>query len=498
MGFQSAAVVELFLHARKLGLVAMEWQYVCPGCGEIVERLASLTSATAHYFCQVCSANRDTDLSNFVEVTFSISPDVRRSPYHDPWSLTPEEHFFRYRFTQSGILADGSSLRDRIREQAQVCAYVEPGATETFCVTAEPRYLWFTNGPALIVGDTRTSRPRSFSFEYTRRAHRAVRGGDRRRPGRGGVHECDAERYALMIISLPGDYEVTMLPFLSGAELLSNQTFLDLFADETIVDGEGLAVRLLALLFTDLKASTELYERIGDLKAFDLVRLHFDYLRESIAANSGALVKTIGDAVMASFVDPLDGLRAALDMQARIARLNADAGGELIGLKVGLHAGACLAVTLNDRLDYFGQTVNIAARVQSLAGADEIVVTDDVLSLPGAAELVAGLQVDRSAVELKGIAGDVAVHRVRAPVSSLSGAAGRTRHPALPTAALLARVVDVLEEEPRQVGRVAHVRPGHVGRPVRSVRDVVVVAVERGAGLAAGGARLEEPRSRRV
>ena len=149
--------------------------------------------------------------------------------------------------------------------------------------------------------------------------------------------------------------------------------------------------------------------------------MHFDYLRESIAANSGALVKTIGDAVMASFVDPLDGLRAALDMQARIARLNADAGGELISLKVGLHAGACLAVTLNDRLDYFGQTVNIAARVQSLAGADEIVVTDDVLSLPGAAELVGGLQVDRSAVELKGIAGDVAVHRVHAPLDAAAG-----------------------------------------------------------------------------
>ena len=132
-------------------------------------------------------------------------------------------------------------------------------------------------------------------------------------------------------------------------------------------------------------------------------------------------MKTIGDAVMASFVDPLDGLRAALDMQARIARLNADAGSELISLKVGLHAGACLAVTLNDRLDYFGQTVNIAARVQSLAGADEIVVTDDVLSLPGAAELVGGLQVDRSAVELKGIAGDIAVHRVHAPLDAAAG-----------------------------------------------------------------------------
>ena len=172
-------------------------------------------------------------------------------------------------------------------------------------------------------------------------------------------------------------------------------------------------MRRLALLFTDLQGSTALYDRIGDMKAFDLVRLHFGYLRECISRISGALVKTIGDAVMASFVDPLDALRAALDMRAQIARFNADAGSDLIGLKIGLHAGACLAVTLNDRLDYFGQTVNIAARVQALSGADEIVVTDDVLSLPGAAELVADLEIERSTVQLKGIAGDVAVHRLR-------------------------------------------------------------------------------------
>jgi len=194
------------------------------------------------------------------------------------------------------------------------------------------------------------------------------------------------ERYALMLTMLPDHYDVIMEPFLSGAELLSNQTFLDLFASETIVAGEGMAVRRLALLFTDLQGSTALYERIGDMKAFDLVRQHFGYLRESITGNCGALVKTIGDAVMASFIDPLDGLRAALEMRTRIAEFNLAGGGDLIASKIGLHAGACLAVTMNDRLDYFGQTVNIAARVQSLARANEIVVTDDVLSEPGANE----------------------------------------------------------------------------------------------------------------
>jgi len=128
----------------------------------------------------------------------------------------------------------------------------------------------------------------------------------------------------------------------------------------------------------------------------------------------GRAVKTIGDAVMASFVDPLDALRAALEMRTEIARFNAEGRDDLIGLKVGLHAGACLAVTLNDRLDYFGQTVNVAARVQGLSGAGEIIVTDDVLSVPGAAELVAGLEIETRGVELKGIAGEVRVHRLRA------------------------------------------------------------------------------------
>ena len=98
-------------------------------------------------------------------------------------------------------------------------------------------------------------------------------------------------------------------------------------------------------------------------------------------------------------------------MRAQIAQFNAEAGGDLIGVKIGLHTGACLAVTLNDRLDYFGQTVNIAARVQALAAGDEIVVTDDVLALAGARELFAGWEIDSSAVELKGIAGEVRIHR---------------------------------------------------------------------------------------
>ena len=411
-GFPTKAVVELFLHARKLGLATMEWQYICPGCGEVVERLTSLTSATAHYFCQVCSADRDADLSEFVEVTFNIALEIRRSRFHDPTSLSPEEYFFGYRFSSSVVVDDGTPLPDHLRRTTLATAYIEPGATETFMLAADPGSLWLTNGPALIVSGMPTAKVRSFAFEYTGVRSKGFRAEIAPGPVEIAFTNATSERYALLITMLPDHYDVTMRPFLSGAEVLSNQAFLDLFAEETIVAGEGLVVRHLALLFTDLQGSTALYERIGDLKAFDLVRLHFGHLREVITMNSGALVKTIGDAVMASFIDPLDALRAALEMRARIGRFNRESGADLIAIKIGLHAGACLAVTLNDRLDYFGQTVNIAARVQGMAGADEILVTDDVLSRPGALAFVGDVATEASDIELKGVAGTIKVHRI--------------------------------------------------------------------------------------
>lgn len=413
-GCDEAAVIELFLHARKIGLMRMEWHYVCPGCGDIVESFQSLTSATAHYFCQICTANRDADLSDFVEVTFSVSKEIRESEFHDPWSLSPEDYFFSYRFTGNGVMGDGTLIREHLRRRAAVCAFLEPHETRRFDCIANPGFLYFTNGPALTVSDDSTNEIQRFAFEYTGPRAESFEGEVAAGPVSFDFANATDDRYALLVANLPGDYEWTMGPFLSAARLLSNQTFLDLFASETIVAAEGLEVKSLALLFTDIQGSTAMYERVGDMKAFDFVRLHFGFLRESISQNAGALVKTIGDAVMASFHDPLDALRSALDMHARIADFNAEAGDELIRLKVGVHTGTCLAVTLNGRLDYFGQTVNLAARVQALSQGNDIVLTDEMLRVAGVRELLAGYAVEARAVELKGIQGAVRVHRVSA------------------------------------------------------------------------------------
>lgn len=424
-GLEEAAVVELFLHARKVGLLHMEWQYVCPGCGDIIESFQSLTSATAHFFCQICTADRDPDLSDFVEITFSVAREVRASSYHDPWSLSPEDYFFAYRFTGNGFMFGGTPIREHLRRRAAVSAFIEPRETRTFEFTAEPGFLYFTNGPALTVTDEPVAGTQRVAFEYAGPRAESFEGEIAAGPVSFEFTNATDHPYALLVVNL-GDYVWAMGPFLSAAQVLSNQTFLDLFASETIVAAEGLEVRRLTLLFTDIQGSTAMYERVGDMKAFDLVRLHFGFLRESISRNSGALVKTIGDAVMASFSKPVDALRAALDMHARIADFNADAGDDLIRLKIGAHAGACLAVTLNGRLDYFGQAVNIAARVQALSQGNDLILTDDVLGAAGARDLLSGYRLDAETVELKGVQGPVRIHRVLVTEArALEGAANR-------------------------------------------------------------------------
>jgi class 3 adenylate cyclase len=411
-GIAEDDAIDLFLHGRKAGLFTMEWQCVCPGCGEIAQSFQSLRATNARYFCKVCIAERDADLSGFIEITFTLSPAVRPSRYHDPASLDAESHALDYRFTANGIVDGGPSLREFYRKNAVLTAWVEPGETKSFPLRIAPGFLFFTSGPIVEVRDGLggPNPPVAFTHDDDRSdaAKHTVA------PGRLDFVFTNptSKRVPLLGINVPGHYEIVLARYLSGTRLLSHQTFIELFPSETIVSAEGLGVTEIALLFTDITGSTALYERIGDVKAFQLVQQHFGLLRDVIARHSGALVKTIGDAVMASFHRPLDALSASLEMRTAIARFNESAGEEMIALKMGVHTGGCLAVTLNGRLDYFGQAVNLAARIQGVAAANEICISDELYRVAGAAELLAGFQRDSTPVRVKGVERELVVHRI--------------------------------------------------------------------------------------
>ena len=115
---------------------------------------------------------------------------------------------------------------------------------------------------------------------------------------------------------LVGPDRLEPLDQVAAKRLLSNQTFRDIYRTDMLDVDQELKITSLTFLFTDLKGSTGLYERVGDLVAYDLVRAHFRLLR-IVASEAGAVVKTIGDAVMATFSTPDRALAAAFDRYAR-------------------------------------------------------------------------------------------------------------------------------------------------------------------------------------
>ena len=187
------------------------------------------------------------------------------------------------------------------------------------------------------------------------------------------VENTTPRRVLFGITNLPPDYDLQHPPLdfssvLSGGRLLTTQTFRNLFRSQVIEATEGIGVRDVALLFTDLKGSTELYDRIGDLNAYSQVRRHFERLMDVTIRHRGAVIKTIGDAVMAAFLKPADAVEAALEMRKVIEQFNDTRPSRDFVLKIGVHRGPSIAVTLNDRLDYFGQTVNVASRIPAPCG----------------------------------------------------------------------------------------------------------------------------------
>jgi hypothetical protein len=366
-GLDPERAIPAFLHASQLGLFEISWNVLCPSCGGVIDASDTLKSVDRdHYHCSFCAAGYEPTLDEIVEVTFTVDPRVRRIAAHRPDELSPAE-YYRQMFWSSGVdLPDDFEARlERITldlvdlpagEKAFVSLQLPPGVVIIFdAVTHATQYIQAR-------GETTRER-QSLSMVITQ-PHKA-REALTMHPGPLRLSlENHTDRRVLPGLWIEGAELEELVrqrrPFLTAKALLTNQTFRDIYRADTLDVDQRLRITSLTFLFTDLKGSTELYERVGDLAAFDLVRAHFRILHDVVASEAGAIVKTIGDAVMATFPTPDRALAAALRMREAMRELNAQRAGEDLLLKIGIHEGPCLAVMLNDRQDYFGQTVNIA------------------------------------------------------------------------------------------------------------------------------------------
>jgi class 3 adenylate cyclase len=387
--------LKAFLHLTERGLFNLSWIVHCPSCKGWTQHAASLSSLKHESRCELCLVDFAAGFDRSVELCFGVNPAVIRPAEVDPFEavmagidlepgirveLDPgESHFLRVELAPGNYLLGAP-------EDKKAFNIVVMGAPAAVAQKLTLRYgddlgpltiIRATPGPADIVIENRASRPRELLW-----AHMA-----------------------------PMDWP-------SAARVASLQEFRNLFSSEMLSPDESFSIESQGFLFTDIKGSTELYERMGDAQAFALVKEHFRIMERIVAENGGGIVKTIGDAVMAVFADPRAALRTSVEMieafdDLETARRLKNA----IVIKVGVHYGPCIAVTLNDRLDYFGTTVNIAARVQGLSDGRDIMASEAVFAQGDGVDYLRqrSWNGDAFVTSLKGLKASYQVHRIYRP-----------------------------------------------------------------------------------
>ena len=419
-GIGEEPAIAAFLHAARLGLFELSWNVLCPGCGGVLDANSTLrTVARETYNCALCCSDYEPNLDEMVEVTFTVSPRTRRIAAHDPHSL-PIVEYFRQIFWGSGFDVP-DDLETIFQEITLDAVEIPPGGRAILSLQLPAEFL--------IVFDPVTHSTQFFDVKGEPTRERRTESMVLSKTHTPNV--TTEVRPGPMRLSLDNQSDVRVLPgvwiaadplhellgrrrpFLTAKRLLTNQTFRDIYRADTLDVDQRLKITSLTFMFTDLTGSTELYERVGDLVAFDLVKAHFRVLHEIVASEAGAVVKTIGDAVMATFPTPDRAVAAALRIREEMRSLK-DGNGEDLLVKIGIHEGPCLAVVLNDRQDYFGQTVNIAARVQGLCMSRSIYATSPVVTNRETARLLeaSGISPVPQRAALRGIADELTLYEI--------------------------------------------------------------------------------------
>ncbi len=366
--------IEGCLAAVRAGLLTMKWDLLCTNCRGAKLSVAALSELPKGAHCPSCNIDYGRDFERHIELSCAPAPAIR--PIAEGG------------FCLSGPMATPHVLVQQLLalgERREIALDLPPGAYRLRTLhPGDPVDIEHEGGTPPGVRVTREGLTAASSS------------------GTGKVVFQNATDFELAVVI---EDRTWTREAVTAPEVITTQAFRDLFAAATLRPGDEAGVSQVALLFSDLRGSTALYERVGDAQAFNIVREHFALLGSIVRDHNGAVVKTIGDAVMASFGDPADAVKAALDMQKRIADHD-------LVLKLGVHVGPSVVVNLNDRLDYFGSTVNMAARLQGQSQGGDIVISRAVAEDPAVKPILIAVACREESVPLKGFAVPVGFVRV--------------------------------------------------------------------------------------
>ena len=369
--------VELFLVAARNGIMAMGWDLLCPRCRGAKSRVSRLNELAKSAHCSSCNIDYERNFSRNVELTFHPEPWIRPLP-------------------DGELCVLGQGTARHVKFQAEVAAR----SAKSFDLSLAPGPYRFRTVEAGAEADGEIGADGVIPTLV-------ARGSDILLEGASGSDELairnESDRPLVFVV----EDRNWAQDALTGERVIAMPAFRRLCPEQLLRPGDNAEIGWIAIMFTDLQGSTKLYDALGDATAYNLVRDHFAFLSDRVQRNHGFVVKTVGDAVMAAFSRPDDAVRAALAIQDDVASFNsARRGGKSatpIVLKLGLHAGSCVAVTTGEVLDYFGSVVNTASRLEHQCRGGEVIISDAVLADPEAREALAGRSVAEGSATLRGL-----------------------------------------------------------------------------------------------
>ncbi|MFQ6023276.1 MAG: adenylate/guanylate cyclase domain-containing protein [Acidiferrobacterales bacterium] len=344
--------IEVCLEAVKQGLLALRWDLLCPRCQVGKKSVLALDQLPTGSHCSSCNIDYDREYSKNVELAFYPATSIRRLGGGEYCLFGPMStpHIKLHLTLEPGekrdVTIDLPHGNYRLRT-------LEPDGEQTVEWNADRFPEVIADGETVIAGPPAA-------------------------PGTVTLYN-KADRKLTFIV----EERVWMRDALTAHRATALQAFRDLFNEDVLRPGDNVDIDYITLMFTDLKGSTALYERIGDPQAYSLVREHYAIIGKVVREHNGAIVKTIGDAIMGAFANPADAVRCGIQMHADFAQFNATSGKEPVIIKLGLHTGRCIAVTLNNRLDYYGTAANKAARLESQSDGGDIVISPELVNDAG-------------------------------------------------------------------------------------------------------------------
>ncbi|MDH5681994.1 MAG: DUF5939 domain-containing protein, partial [Spirochaetota bacterium] len=275
LGVDRRDLLVLLLQSTQVGLFDLNWDVHCPHCDGVTERNKKLFDMRTLSYCSMCEMNFNVAFDESVEVTFTINKNIKNVELPVNCGL-PDQ-------IKAEVRAELPGNHDKT-----VICYLEPDIYTFMCPVSKAR------GSIIVFKEvSKEVETIDITFDGTKFSP------DLFELDMGSVtfllkNQSDKDIGFYLYKKAQSNLDLSQLEDrVFGFECANIPEFRELFKDDVLSHRENMQLSDLTILFTDITGSTGLYEKLGDVIAYNIVRDHFDILFKAVENNDGVVVKTI-------------------------------------------------------------------------------------------------------------------------------------------------------------------------------------------------------------